>query len=148
MVSNSILSQIKFSRNFYEQHFSIVTNINHSASILLLYIINVTSQIFDRLMPSNYLYWHARFDALLIDYELQGLHPYASSIITNVTTSTATTISHNHWIWQEKLVLYAICFLYFIWNQTIYTQSHIYHEPWKKLIYLYASKSLTRVLQL
>lgn len=74
-----------------------ITNINHFAFALSLYVINVTPQISNELISSNYLQRLAQFDALLVGCNLlryaDGTLKCPSLSSTAINTSTFATIT-------------------------------------------------------
>ena len=109
--------------------------------------LNITAQINEKLTPTTFSQWRARFEALLIGYNLldyvQGTLWCPSSAGT-----VADELRKTHWVRQDKLILSAILASTSPSITPLIATAHTSHDAWTKLKILYASRSRTQAMQL
>ena len=112
-----------------------------------LIALNITAQINEKLTPTTFPQWRAKFEALLIGYDLldyvQGILRYPSSVGT-----AADELRKTHWVSQDKLILSAILASTSPSITPLIATAQTSHDAWTKLKNLYASQSRTRAMQL
>ncbi|XP_042939554.1 uncharacterized protein LOC122274594 [Carya illinoinensis] len=125
-------------------HLNTHPNSSTENTLVALYI---TAQINDKLAPSNFPYWCAQFEALLIGYDLLD---YVTGISKCPSPSdpSISALHKTHWIRQDKLILSVILASTSPTITPRITTAKTFYEAWKKLNTLYASKLRTRAMQL
>lgn len=96
---------------------------------------------------STFLQWRAQFEVFLIGYDLldyvNGILPCSSPIGTS-----SIDLNKIYWVWQDKLILSTILTCTSLTITSFIATTKTFHEAWKKLNTLYASRSRTQAMQL